>query len=525
MKRTWAVHPLLFALYPVLFVYSQNLGQVTLSQVWSPLLLIGAFTLLLVALLALILRSVAKAGLIVSLFLLLFFGYSQICKLILGSGNSAAYGPWIVLAAMGLVFAGAMAFFVRLKERVREVTQIFNVVALVLVVMPLLNIGTYEFKRMNSQQAEASTPSLQLEQTKPVQAGELPDIYYIILDGYARADVLERIYNYDNSEFLDFLGEKGFFIASESRANYCQTPLSLASSLNLDYLDELAAHVGPDTTDREPLTKAIRDSHVLRFLKEQGYQIVSFPTGYYATDLKDIDVRMGSEQPLSELQIGLLVNTPIPWLVAQQSAFNPYAPYRDRTLYTLNHLADTARLPSPHFVLAHVLSPHPPFVLDENGNEIEPRTDFNMGDGNHFIERGGTQAQYVEGYRDQLTFINKKVEAALDELLSQSSRPAIVIVQADHGPGSHLDWNSLENSDLEERLAILNAYLLPDGGSADLYAGITPVNTFRLIFNRYFGTDLDLLPDKSYFSLWERPYQFIDVTARLQADAAASHSK
>ena len=41
---------------------------------------------------------------------------------------------------------------------------------------------------------------------------------------------------------------------------------------------------------------------------------------------------------------------------------------------------------------------------------------------------------------------------------------------------------------------------------------LTPVNTFRLIFNHYFGTDLELLKDESYFSTWDRPYEFVRFT-------------
>jgi len=58
----------------------------------------------------------------------------------------------------------------------------------------------------------------------------------------------------------------------------------------------------------------------------------------------------------------------------------------------------------------------------------------------------------------------------------------------------------------------LNAYYLPDDGDGLLYESITPVNTFRLIFSSYFNSRYDLLEDNSYFSTYERPYQFVDVT-------------
>jgi hypothetical protein len=58
----------------------------------------------------------------------------------------------------------------------------------------------------------------------------------------------------------------------------------------------------------------------------------------------------------------------------------------------------------------------------------------------------------------------------------------------------------------------LNAYHLPDSGASDLYKEITPVNTFRLIFNLYFEAALPLLDDQSYFSTGDSPYHFTNVT-------------
>ncbi|MGQ9684246.1 MAG: hypothetical protein ACUVX9_17080 [Anaerolineae bacterium] len=60
-------------------------------------------------------------------------------------------------------------------------------------------------------------------------------------------------------------------------------------------------------------------------------------------------------------------------------------------------------------------------------------------------------------------------------------------------------------------MSILNAYHLPGGVDAALYDTISPVNSFRLILSSYFAADYALLEDRSYFSLWDRPYDFIEV--------------
>jgi hypothetical protein len=88
-----------------------------------------------------------------------------------------------------------------------------------------------------------------------------------------------------------------------------------------------------------------------------------------------------------------------------------------------------------------------------------------------------------------------------------------------------LDGDHSANTSLWDRFAILNAYLLPGDGSGRLYNEITPVNTFRLIFDQYLGTDLQLLEDESFFSSWERPYQFVSVTDRVRSDMPTQPSE
>lgn len=112
-------------------------------------------------------------------------------------------------------------------------------------------------------------------------------------------------------------------------------------------------------------------------------------------------------------------------------------------------------------------------------------------------------------------FINQKVAQAIEEILDLSSGKAVIILQGDHGPGSMFDHNSLENSNLSERASILNAYYLPGISQRYLYPEITPVNTFRLVFNAYFGTEYPLLPDHTYYSPASAPYLFTDITDRL----------
>lgn len=513
------VHPILFALWSVLFVFSQNQEYVPFSQARASLLVIVGSTLFLFLLCAVILRSAMRAGAIVSLFILLFFSFGHVYDLLWEDrlGYARTVESLAQLVAWAIILAAGSAIVFRVRDHLREMTGMLNLVAVTLVMVSVANVGFYQLRVRISQQ-DAALDALDPAQVQPLPADLLPNIYYIILDAYARQDTLEEIYGYDNAEFLSYLTEQGFFVASRSVANYAQTDLSLASSLNLGYLEGLGSLAGSESGDRRPLEQLMQDNAVVRFLKDQGYTIVALPSGYNPTTLRGSDIRPEMGRTWNELEIRLLCSTPIPWLAYRGSVFDPVAAHRQKILFTLDHIADTVSLPDPQFVFAHVLAPHGPFVFDENGNGIDPRGQFDLRDGVQLDEFGQPLEEDVAGYTGQLAFVNTKIRSVLEALIAQSSRPTIVILQSDHGPSWPLNMEEPGSARLRERMSILNAYLLPGENRANLYEEITPVNTFRLVFNAYLGTDLELLEDRSYYSTWAHPYRFVDVTDEVRAE-------
>ena len=78
--------------------------------------------------------------------------------------------------------------------------------------------------------------------------------------------------------------------------------------------------------------------------------------------------------------------------------------------------------------------------------------------------------------------------------------------------GVKAHMTDVNNTDVRERMRILNAYYFPDQKYGALSTGISPVNSFRVVLNEYIRAHLELLPDRSFFSTWGEPYHFIDVT-------------
>jgi len=221
---------------------------------------------------------------------------------------------------------------------------------------------------------EAETEQFDTTTCRAAQALPRPDIYYLILDGFGRADVLRDLYQMELDGWIDGLRQTGFYVADRSTANYGQTMLSLASALNVDYVNELAGRVDHQSANRLPLEVMLEENRVFQFLRCAGYHLVYFPTGYVSVDIvTGVDQSVTPPGSPGAYQMELIGTTPVPDLLEVVLQQTPRDYYRARMLYTLDHLKDATRLDGPVFVMAHVLAPHPPFVFGAQGEPLEAK--------------------------------------------------------------------------------------------------------------------------------------------------------
>ena len=513
MKK-YVLYPLLFSINPILLLLAANISDLPLSQLFPVIVITPLVAAGLLWLLNKWLKNIHRAGFIVFLIILWFFHYGTVHlwanKIHIGPislGNHWAFFPlWTLIF---ILFSSG--FLWRKITSPETITMFLNLVCIFIIAFSILRISLDLVPRFRTSpdltQALQSLPEL-------TSSTNMPDVYYIILDGYSRSDVLQELYKFDNTPFLQALEERGFYIASQSQSNYMQTALSLASSLNMEYLSEITA-TGPD---RGQFMGMISHSQTRAIFEHFGYKIVSFSNGYLPTSLTNADYfltsnRLGKSHDLEAL---LLINSAAIILIEQKWIDVPISRYRtgqERIYFTFESLAnEIPKISSPKLVFAHIIAPHPPFIFDQNGS-VTPDEFYVLQDGSNFW---GSRDEYIQKYVGQLIYINKQVLQTIDLILTNSSEPPVIIIQADHGPGAYLDWNSVENTCLKERFSILNAYYLPQGGTSQINENITPVNTFRVIFNYYFGTKFELMDDKEYFSTWNNPYNFVDVTAKSQ---------
>ena len=341
--------------------------------------------------------------------------------------------------------------------------------------------------------------------------------FYVILDGYGRSDAVKRTVGLSNGWFIKGLEDRGFYIPKNSRSNYCETELSLSSTLNLDYLQTLLPEVNPSMDDRAILDKLIDRSQVSKYLKKLGYRYEAITTGFPSVHPESADLWLSDQVGISLFEGVLLAETPLP----PRDPTNAMSQFDSRRIMLRSAFQNMEKLSysgtQPRFIFVHVLAPHPPFVFDAEGNSIRPKTmQYTIVDGNHYYQNGGTRQEYASGYTGQATYISKLVLAAVDAVQKNSRKPPVIIVQGDHGSKLNLDQELVEKTDVNECFPNLNAYYVPPKVREKLYDGITPVNSFRLLFNGLFGDRFKQLPDRSYYSGWSSPFKFVEVTNRIK---------
>lgn len=498
MKQIRLLHPILFTLGSLLFLYRNAWIIASPDQLGRPLLILGIILFLLAIPLYWVVRDHDWVAIILTIIALGFFSPSLIF----------IFAGTFTIAILFIYYLSSR--ILKHRTRLQHVSTLLTFTGLLLVsvmVIPHAN----QFRLALDRESPVLSPVLKLTPTN-----QLPDIYYIVLDGYAREDVLTELYNYDNSPFIRLLETKGFIVPTESRSNYPKTALSVASTLNMDYIQSFAPGL-----EEQPywwrMAPFIDNGRVRSALEGIGYRSISIASDWGITNNSTTDSYYSPRSIiLSDFESFILGRTPlssIRSLVEKFALVPSYDTHRDLIQYNFDTLAQIPALPSPKFIFAHILVPHPPFVFDAAGNPLHPNYPFSFNDGSDFPS--GNDA-YLQGYTKQLEYTNQQLKKLIDTILRDSKTPPIILLQADHGPGMLTDFSSSENSCLKERFSVFSAYYLPDASSEDIPIDITPVNLFRIIFNKYFQADIPLLENASYYYKdTVYIFRFEDVTTKV----------
>jgi len=474
-KLFYTGHTFLLLLYFIIYEFLKIWELKLYVSAWNRISLIilpSLFCFIVYILFLRITRSKIKASLLTSgLFSIIFFftTWTDIfLDVFLLSKFILLFDVHRKILVFGFLFLFYVLFGVQVwknKSELKQLSGYFTLLIFFLLVLELTNGIT--FHPNNIKLKDPFMPA------KTVLSNR-PDIYYIILDHYSSDASLKNYEQYDNSYFTNFLKGKGFYVAYKSKSNYNFTSSSLSSSLNSSYLN-IKNNGRYSTADVDKLYKFIQQNRICAFLRDYGYiqNIYSvFTIGNKPGKLTGADDKTGQSKTF--INSLLRAVNQVFGVEDQQTKHKVYYTYDINSFNFLDSLANTDNLTSyPRFVYAHTLTAHPPFVIDSTGA----------------YQKNLSLTHDRESYIREVKYVNKRITLFVNSILSKPGKKPIIIIQSDHG--SHLNT-------LEETSTILNAYYFPDKNYKSLYQKISPVNTFRIVLNKYFNANLSLLPDTNY---------------------------
>ena len=431
-----------------------------------------------------------------------------------------------LLVPFSIIFVSGIIYFLKTKRKLDSATKITNVmsVAIMLVISMTVITNVLEGNFYGSQTLEHEEKMLGLGSSQEfnpndplqnpssksiadiqnvVRDNNLPDIYYIITDEYGSYHSLKEFFNYDNSDFVDYLKQKEFFVNEKSFANYPRTIQSVSSSLNMEYLDEITEQVGINSKSFHLLNEHMSDNKVMSNMKSRDYVIINMGSmwgpnmGFAKADVNLCEFKqINSNALMNELLLSSMLGY-VQERYSEQGRRDAILCTFDE-LYTINE-----KIPKQKFIFAHIQLPHPPFVFGPNGEHVTPGIPLNS-----------SKWDDKEAHVDQIKFANNKLKILIDKLLESEEKP-VIILQGDTGSLFTGDFSESSVITIRERLSNLNAIYIPDKKHSLLYDGITPVNTFRIIENAVFDGEYLLLKDKTYWSTKDTPLNYEDVTNHL----------
>ncbi|NLW85787.1 MAG: hypothetical protein GXY38_02835, partial [Planctomycetes bacterium] len=216
----WLAHPALLGCWQVLFLYHRNMGEYPMSAMIRPAVAMAIGCSLAAFIAKTILRNAHKAGLLISLWILLAFSFGNLWAVL--DGAILHVGPLSLgckkIAALILIPPAIIGGYFILRMKIQPATagaRVSKAAAVVVGVMWIVmaaQIGLGYIRRPQAQPPFADE--------RVAAQGPLPDIYFIVLDGYGRSDVLKERFGFDNSAFLAELADRGFGVYQNARSNY-----------------------------------------------------------------------------------------------------------------------------------------------------------------------------------------------------------------------------------------------------------------------------------------------------------------
>jgi hypothetical protein len=520
-RRVYPCRPFLFALASVLHPLVFNLHEAPLPDAARALAGATAFAALVYLGVGALRRGFdAVTAVVSSIWVVGALFYLDIFR----SLNHLLDGGYTMVRTLPVALAilAALTFLaLRLGRGQLVVHTLLNGVALVVFAVPAWKAASYEWRNgaaravYDADRAAAEMP--QIAEVRHSAEGERPpDIYHIVFDRFASDASLARYFGTEG-QISDYLEDRGFYVARDSHSNYLMTGPSIASTFYMDYLDFLATDPRIGGNNWQPLFEMLDDHRAARFLTARGYDVLQFGSWWAGTHWSRV---ADENNPLafSEFNMLYLRETMLRPLLAilPRTDFATRLDWDNGNCRRIPRQAEMVKAigdrQRPVYVFWHLLMPHGPFGFGPDGRCLTQ---------DEQAERGETQ-----GYIDQVDYAGRIIREVVTTLQAPGRDRPVILIQADEGPYPDRDetvaWQDAPADELRIKTGILNAYYFPSGDYSLLTPDITPVNSYRVLFDAYFDAGLPLLADRILaFPSDSELYEFHDVTGAVRGDTAA----
>ena len=533
-KNSKIFHPFLIAFFPVIAIYSVNIGFIQLEEFILPTLLIVGSAFLFFLCLKYILKNGKKAALVVSLSFIIFFSFGHVYNMLnqVSIDDTDLGSNKILLPIFTILFGIGSFLIIKTKRMLGNATSIVNAISVVFisVIVVMVGIETFGCDECLIQQTSARqvdffsdkkidfSPYFEAHSFSISESDSLPNVYFIILDGYPRNDVLKKHVSFDNSEFTNMLEQRGFHIAEKSFANYSFSGFSISSTMNMNYINFLVDEYGKDSMDYSPIVGKdfglYVDNQVTKNFKSMGYKVVKIGTAPIYLDempLADLSPCYMTVHLMGNKLLHAVGSTSVVGYFVERWAEDQQ---REIILCNFEELPKiSGYFEEPVFVWSHIMLPHFPLIFGPDGESITPGKSLLSMNHPEFTDSGwNVKQQFVQ----QIQFANKKSIEFIDKILENEKR-SIIIIQSDHGSAFDVNFMDPTDDDAFQKLSNLSAIYFPDEKHREMLTDDrSNVNTFRTVFNTYFGSDYDMLEDRTHWNIsYKKPFWLKDVTSIL----------
>jgi Sulfatase len=492
-KKKWpgSIHCFLIPVFFIIHTYFDFKGLFNPSKLTVSYLSWLLLPFLLYVLLKKLLKDAGHAALYTSFLLIIYFFTGPAIMHFKQSFLFSFFFKYSVL--LPLLCISCTVVFIYLKKTNRNHKTLHNYFSVTLIALilfeftvPLIKGADY-YTRRNSL-SKTDTPLLVQKNTGTIK----PDIYFLLMDEHPSTKSIMSMAGYDNSSLDTALTRKGFKVSAFATSAYPKTDFSIFVLFDMSRI----AGIDESTISFKQLFMAKQElpkARLFPFLKKQGYHIINGSIHNLTAEsgVKNYDEWIGEPQDLIRGQtffnranedIGWQLKTKFPRLFKSTllQTVKTDISLHERALAVLD---SSLQLPvqQPKLVYAHFYLPHEPFRYDSTGNPHN--WTFAT-----YSEALKTKTPYVE----QIAYTRAFILELVSKIQQENKRPAVIIVQGDHGLRRYDAINPSE----ADWYKILSAVYFPDGDYSNVNDSLFSPNTFRIILNKYFGQQLTLLNNR-----------------------------